>query len=334
MPLHLVVSTFGFSLAISITLGGWLLIRTAKANGITPSEAIRWLILSLLGGFLGARLGYVAVNFSGSAFLHDCLDFEHGGLFGYGAYVGGLLGPAIKSRRDFRLFRNWLDGAAPVVLVGIGLTRLGCYFQGSDFGRPLGVKPPRIVSVLGTFPRWSAAPDGTFSGSAAWLHHVSSLGLSPDATASLPVHPTQLYEATFALVAALMANYLLKPKNFAGRTFLITTMILGVGCYSLDFLRGDPERGLLFFARGNRVGCFGSWTQILALGSVAAAALVWRKWKRGEKTWGGNGELNRAAENQRQQIGDESHLECSERSRSTNGPLFCSRRNIASEDNV
>ena len=294
VTMHFVISSFGFSLAISIAVGCCLVTRAAARNGTAPSESIRWLSLSLLGGFLGARLGYILINSNGWSTWRNSLDFESGGLFGYGAYLGGLLGAAVASKGDFRLFRNWLDRATPILLLCTGLTRLGCYLQGCDFGRPLGPRASVLISFLGTFPRWKPAADKTFSGSAAWLHHVSYFGLSTDATTSLPVHPIQLYEAAFAWGTALLAYFLIKPKRFGGRTFLVMAMIFGAGRYSLEFLRGDPDRGLLSFVYANKVKFLGSWSQLLAIGSALASALVWQKWRNGEKTWGGIIRLSRA----------------------------------------
>ena len=166
VTMHVVITSFGFSLAISILLGCWLLTRTAARHGVAVSDSVRWLSFSLLGGFLGARLGYVLINSNGLTIWRDSLDYELGGLLGYGADFGGIFGAAVAMKGDFRQFRNWLDWATPLLLLCTGLTKLGCYFQGCDFGRPLCPKAPVIISVLGTFPRWKPAANGTFSRSA------------------------------------------------------------------------------------------------------------------------------------------------------------------------
>ena len=285
-PIELFVSSFGFILSISVISGCWLIARTATRNGIGPSDAVQTLCFGLLGGFLGARLGYVAINSGGWALWRDTFDYGLGGLFGYGAYVGGLVGVGIATRKNFFAFRIWLDRATPTLLLCTGLTRLGCYFQGCDFGRPLGAKAPIIISVLGTFPRWSQTPDGAYSGSPAWLQHVSNFGLSTGAAASLPTHPTQLYEALFAWCAALLAYFIHKSSQFPGRTFLVMAMIYGLGRFLLEFLRGDPERGILPFAHNSPAGVVGSWSQVIALSSVIAALVVWRHWSLGESMWG------------------------------------------------
>ena len=241
---------------------------------------MRWLGLGLLGGFLGARLGYVLVNAAGGLFWRSSLDFEQGGLFGYGAYIGGLAGASIAYPGSRQSLRNWLDSATPTLLVGTALVRLGCYLQGCDFGRPLEPSAPLFLKLLGTFPRWREASDGSFHGASAWQHHIVSYGLSTEATASLPTHPTQLYEATFALLSALFAVSLGKSKRFAGNTFLAAAMLFSAGRYSFEWLRGDPDRGLMSLAYTNVPKLLGSYTQLLALVSIVAAGVAWRKWQR------------------------------------------------------
>ncbi len=295
-PVHLVITSFGFFLSASIILGCWLVTRTAARNGLGLSEAIHWLSYCLLGGFLGARLGFVLANCGSGTTWRDLFNFELGGLFGYGAYIGGLLFAGLVTRKRTQPFRIWLDSATPAVLLCVGLTRLGCYLQGCDFGRPLGSKAPVFIRFLGTFPRFEAGPDGAFLGSPAWLHHVANFGLSTDAAVSLPTHPTQLYEAAFAWCAALLAYFIRRSPQFPGRTFLLMAAIFGLGRFSLEFLRGDPERGLLPIAHNAHLGSIGSWSQLIALGSVFASLVAWRHWERGERTWVGVIRLFRAGQ--------------------------------------
>jgi phosphatidylglycerol:prolipoprotein diacylglycerol transferase len=295
-PIDLAITSFGFFLSISIILGCWLVIRTATRNGVALAETSKWLGLAMLGGFLGARWGYILANWSPGVLWRDMFSYEFGGLFGYGAYIGGFLVAGFAARRHFQSFRIWLDCATPAALFCIGLARLGCYFQGCDFGRPLGPKAPVIIRFLGTFPRLDAGADGAFSGSPAWLHHVSTFGLSTSATTSLPTHPTQLYEALFAWSAALLAYLIRRSAQFSGGNFLLMAAIFGLGRFFLEFLRGDPERGLLPVAHGSRLGSMGSWSQLIALVSVFASVVAWRHWSRGERTWTGFARLLRAGQ--------------------------------------
>jgi phosphatidylglycerol---prolipoprotein diacylglyceryl transferase len=280
-PVHVVISSFGASLAAGITAGSWLITRAAARIGVAQPTSVRWLGTGLVAGFLGARLGYDWVNSTSGSNWHPGLNFEQGGLFGYGAYVGGLLGATLAARGNARTFRNWLDTAAPTLLVCTALARLGCYLQGCDFGRPLGLRAPRVLVMLGTYPRWKPAADGSFFGAAAWLHHVSLYGLSTDTVASLPTHPCQLYEAAFVLFAAILVLALSKSKPFAGSVFLTSAVLFSAGKYLVEFFRGDPDRGLMSWGHTTEVRFFGSFSQLFAIGSILTSALVWRRWQRG-----------------------------------------------------
>jgi phosphatidylglycerol:prolipoprotein diacylglycerol transferase len=63
------------------------------------------------------------------------------------------------------------------------------------------------------------------------------------AKASLPVHPTELYEAAASLLffAGLIA---LRPlRRFRGQSFVMLVLAYGFTRFVLEGLRGDPERG-------------------------------------------------------------------------------------------
>jgi phosphatidylglycerol:prolipoprotein diacylglycerol transferase len=121
-------------------------------------------------------------------------------------------------------------------------TRIGCYWFGCDFGKPLGVNAPSWLKRLGTFPRWpSDVLDG--AGSPAWLQHVDLRGLSVSAQASLPVHPTELYESLAGALLLVLTWRLRRASRFRGEVFLAFTFGYGYLRFLLEILRDDSERG-------------------------------------------------------------------------------------------
>jgi phosphatidylglycerol:prolipoprotein diacylglycerol transferase len=168
------------------------------------------------------------------------LALWQGGFVAYGGFVGGLAGSFWFLRRQGQRFLPWADAVAPSVALGVLLTRIGCYLEGCDFGKPLPYEAPALLESLGSFPRWAAA-DGL--GAPAWVQHVNELGLSVSATSSLPVHPTQLYEAAAgALILALLLGSRSRTR-FVGQRFF--TLVFSYGCarFSIELVRGDLERG-------------------------------------------------------------------------------------------
>ena len=280
------LSAFGTCLCIAIALSCWLLLRTSSNRPEPPAVVAVRICYVLLGGLLGARIGYWLLIDDAPTSWRDIINFRSGGLFGFGAYLGGLLASLCTVRRDQRAFARWLDHLALPLLLAIGITRIGCYFEGCDFGRPLRPGAHPLLVALGTFPRWPQSPSDHYLGSPAWINHVSHWGLSPDATASLPVHPVQLYEAAFTFGLLLVGLAYRKRQRPAGVLFLYTVMAYGFGYFLLGFLRGDLTRSVVLIS--NRLHWtipFGSHEQWAALCACALSLLVCRSWRHEQAFW-------------------------------------------------
>jgi len=79
-------------------------------------------------------------------------------------------------------------------------------------------------------------------GSLAALDHARR-GFVPLGSPSLPVHPTQLYEAALGLVGAGAAAMALARGRRDGTAFCRFVAIYALGRFAIEFLRGDPNRG-------------------------------------------------------------------------------------------
>jgi phosphatidylglycerol:prolipoprotein diacylglycerol transferase len=134
--------------------------------------------------------------------------------------------------------------AVPSLAAGLGITRIGCYLFGCDYGKPLSDGAPAILKRLGTFPHWAEGTmtDGS-TGSPAYDHHVALHLISPDAATSLPVHPTQLYESLLGLSLLTFLMVMRKNQRFRGEIFLWFTFLYGTARFLLELVRDDTERG-------------------------------------------------------------------------------------------
>ncbi len=274
------VSSFGASLGLSLGIGGAWLFWSARRAGLSAERVavrVSWL---LVGGLLGARLGHWLMLDAGSTSWRGLANFQRGGLFGFGAYLGGLLATLWVFRNDQRGLASWLDQLSAPVRRGAGVVRIGCYFDGSSFGRPLRPGAHPALMALGTFPRWDASPGERFLGSPAWANHVSHWGLSPDAPVSLPVHPVQLYEAAFAFALLLLTFAIRRRVQRVGLLFLSVAIAYAIGYFLFGFLRGDSTPTVLLVSkRLNWVIPLGSHEQLTALGVCTLALLAWPRWK-------------------------------------------------------
>ncbi len=239
-PSPVPVMSYGFALSASLAAGWALTLRLADRAGLGRDVTAHAYVVAAIGGLLGARALYVLTNLAEFQRLSQVVALTSGGLTAYGGFLGGFIGSWWALRRLGVPFLPWADVAAPSVALGVALTRLGCYLHGCDFGRPLA--PTAFGRALGTFPRWAAnSPAG--SGSPAWLDQVMRAGLSPSATESLPVHPTELYESALGLALLGLALVSFKRRRFAGELFYALGLGYGAGRFVIEFFRDDVERG-------------------------------------------------------------------------------------------
>jgi phosphatidylglycerol:prolipoprotein diacylglycerol transferase len=182
----------------------------------------------------------------------DCFAwaaFWNGGL----AYYGGLIGASgaglwFLRREGFPLGKA-CDAAATVIPVGLFFGRMGCFFGGCCFGThtdgPFGM----------SFPEHSAASEKQFREGL----------LSSKDLVSLPVHPTQLYEAAGSLaIAAFLALWLQPRRRFDGQVMLVFLALYALLRFAIEILRDDDRGALLGLSTSQLIG-------VAILAFVAAA---------------------------------------------------------------
>ena len=190
----------------------------------------------------------------------DCLravKFWYGGL----AFYGGLALAAVVGYWFLRRHRMpiWKVGDLAGFAIPLGLVfgRLGCFLTGCCFGEAC----PTCHGAI-AFP----------SGTPAWEHHVEQ-GLIPRTAAeSLPVYPTQLWEAGACLAIFLyLWFWLRKRRRFDGQLFFEFMMLYAVARFAIEFWRDDPRGIFLGLAT----------SQWIAFPMFAYGAYMWiGEWRR------------------------------------------------------
>jgi phosphatidylglycerol---prolipoprotein diacylglyceryl transferase len=217
----------------------------------TAGPARRRLLPLLLPGFVGALLGavglgtvlrvpaWIAAGFRGSPVSSEVLAY--GGLVGL---AGGYVLAARARRVPVAAALDALAAPAGVVVL---VARLGCFAAGCCFG---------AVSEVPWAVRFA-------NDSPAFHRHVeASLARAGDA-ASLPVHPTQLYEAGLGLIVALVALGVRRQGLRPGSAFAAAAALYAVGRAVIDLARADPGRG------------FGPFTMAQCLGLSVIGCVAW-----------------------------------------------------------
>jgi phosphatidylglycerol---prolipoprotein diacylglyceryl transferase len=262
------IYSYGLLLGLSLVAGYFVTARVgARMDGMREDLLGGAYVSAAASGIVGARLLYVFENrerFEASS--ASWFDIASGGVAAYGGFLGGLVGAAAFLGWKRASLAAFADAAAPALALGTLLARVGCYLYGCDFGTLLPESAPGWLKVLGTFPRWHYEAIGIF-GSPAFLHHVDVYGLASDAPASLPVHPTQLYEALAAAVLLALSLALLGRRRFRGQVILALAMGYGAFRFGFEYLRDDPERG-------HALGFSGA--QLISLVLVPVCALLYR----------------------------------------------------------
>jgi len=213
------VPAFGVLLAFGLLAGGVLTTRRGERMGLRREALLTALAVAFFAGLLGARLGFVLLHPRAFESLAAALSLQQGGLFGLLGLASGAVAAAWAARARGISVAALFDAAAPGFGLCVALTRLGCFLEGCDFGRPLSAGAPRWLARLGTFPM----------GSPAWVEHVSSGALGPSALTSLPVHPAELYECAVGLALVAAALALGRRSRRAGDVALgVTAAYLGL----------------------------------------------------------------------------------------------------------
>jgi phosphatidylglycerol---prolipoprotein diacylglyceryl transferase len=227
------IYAYGVMLGTSLVLGWFLAMKFAGEDNIDQQEAGTIYMWSAVWSIIGSRVLWWFTT--PTATIWDLPLINQGGLVAYGGMIGGFLASVYGCRKRKIPLLKWADVSAPSVVLGTGITRIGCFLFGCDYGKPADL--PWAVRFPGPNP---LAPNG----SPAWFHHVHDLGLAQTATRSLPVHPTQLYESLAGLALFGLLLLLRRIRRFSGEVFLGWVLGYGILRPIIEHFRDDDDRGI------------------------------------------------------------------------------------------
>jgi phosphatidylglycerol---prolipoprotein diacylglyceryl transferase len=185
--------------------------------------------------------------------------FWAGGLTFYGGFFSALLAGWLLVRVDRFPFWKATDMVGIVMPWGLCFGRLGCVLAGCCFGSAW--ESP--ISLI--FPPGSAASEAQFRAGLLAAAHLPSL----------PVHPTQLYEAAGALaIAAFLMLWLHGRKRYDGQVFIASLGLYALLRFAVEVVRADDRGGLLGL----------STSQLISLVVALGALVVHRRLSAGIRT--------------------------------------------------
>jgi len=197
------ITSFGVLVALGALAGLWVFRREIARSGL-PDAAVDAAIYGLVGGLLGAKLLYVVEHLNEGSFFG--LLFDRGGMSWFGGFIGGLAAGYVTIRAKGWPMLAVLSAATPALAVGQMLGRVGCFLVGDDYGHPT------------SLPWGVAFPEGL-----------------PPTTER--VHPTQIYEAIFlAVFAVILIRW---RRNGVSDRAVLGRYFVGVGAFrfALEFVR-------------------------------------------------------------------------------------------------
>ena len=222
---------YGVMMALAFLAGLWTASRRGLRDGIAAEKILDlgpWLIG---GALLGARTLYVATywreSFAGKP-LWEIFMVQHGGLVYYGGLFGAALACIFYARIKKLPLWAMADILAPSIALGYVFGRIGCLLNGCCYGR------------ICDLPWAIRFPNQSF----AWEQHFMA-GLVGKDDPSLPVHPTEVYDALLNLALYAGLAWLYRRKKFNGQVFGVYLLGYAVTRSIVESFRGDYTPGHL-----------------------------------------------------------------------------------------
>lgn len=203
------VTYYGFLIAVGMALGVFVACKNAKFRGFKSDDIIILACYVLPLAVIGAKLYYL--TFSGQPFsFWDIFKIWEAGLAIYGGVIGGALGLVIYCLIHKKNILDMCDIAAPSLILGQAIGRIGCYFAGCCYG----------IEV--TDPSLTWFPLSTFV-HGGW--HLS----------------TFFYESIWDFATFLLLILLLRKNKVRQRGTIVALyfIVYGTGRAWIEALRGD-----------------------------------------------------------------------------------------------
>lgn len=200
------VSSFGIFLLVAFVAGILLLRARTTRWGWDGGEILDLSLYSIIGGVIGARIGYVLVNLRdfSADWARVLTIWRDAGLTFYGALAGGALIGWLYSRRRGWSF-GWLaDAATPGLALGYAIAMIGTLLYGLNYGRAANV--PWAVVLFGE-----------------------------------PRHPTQLYLMLAAVIIFAIVYPAVDRPHAPGRVFWAFLGLYGIARAVVELFMDSPR---------------------------------------------------------------------------------------------
>lgn len=216
---HFTINTLWVFVIIGIISGTIALIKFSIINGLKLQFISEHSWKMILWTLVGARIVAILTNMntyfyeiSKDSFFNLFYIWDKG-LNIWGGVIAFLIYFFILCKKHEQNFFNWMDAIVPAVILGLAISHIGAFFEGSNYGHET---------------------------SLPWGVNFES----PSIKYAVPIHPTQIYAAIYSIALFTGLIFLNKSKKisqFENKGFIA---LVGIGGYQFfrffeEFLRGD-----------------------------------------------------------------------------------------------
>lgn len=210
----LMLRWYGLMIAIGIIAGAYLGAKEAQRRGISFDEAINTVTWAVPVGFIFARLFHVVDT--PRYYLDNPLKvfaINEGGMAIYGGIIGGVVAGLVYARWRHLPVGKLADAAAPGLILGQAIGRIGCFMNGDHQGAAASLP----WATMYTNPN-TVVPD---------------FGVTR--------HPTQVYEGLYDFAVFGLLWWLRKRVAVDGVLFWTYASLYSFGRFWISFLRIDAD---------------------------------------------------------------------------------------------
>jgi phosphatidylglycerol:prolipoprotein diacylglycerol transferase len=239
------VYSYGFLIALGAVAGVfYMAVQGKKELQLTFDKVNNLFLVIFIAAFVGGKV-FLFFEEPSSYISHPQKLLSGSGFVFYGSFLFAVPTMAWFFKRNLIHPYKMLDIMAITTCLVHMFGRIGCFMAGCCYGTVTN-------SLFGV----------EFHDPACYADPLN-----------VPLHPVQLYEASYIFLVMSFLFIMRNRKQFYGQLFLIYLLLYGGGRFMLEYVRGDAGRG---FVMKDLV----SHSQFIALIIIIVVSFVYWRWSK------------------------------------------------------
>lgn len=243
------VYSYGVMIALGAIAGvGYMAFQGKRDVGLTFDQANSLFLLIFTAAFIGGKV-FLFLEDPSNYWRHPARLFQGQGFVFYGSFLFAIPTMFLFFQKNNLNSSKMLDVMAITTCIVHVFGRIGCFLAGCCYGTVTN----SVFGVIFSDPACSADPKNA------------------------PLHPTQLYEASFIFLLLLLLLVVRRRRRFYGQLFLLYLISYAAGRSVIEVFRGDSVRGFI-------IDGWCSYAQFVALVIIIVSLYVYSRWSKRNKT--------------------------------------------------